>query len=40
MEFQVRCLALFRLLSVTDGWLEVILDGKSSQEYPVNAGVL
>ena len=30
MEFQVRNLALF---------LRVVLDGKSSQEYPVNAGV-
>ena len=32
MEFQVRYLALFILFSV-------VLDGKSSQEYPVNAGV-
>ena len=22
-----------------NGWLGVVLDGKSSQEYPVNAGV-
>ena len=32
MQFQVRCLALFLLISV--------IDGKSSQEYPVNVGVL
>ena len=31
MEFQVRYLALFCLFSV-------VLDGKSSPEYPVNAG--
>ena len=36
MEFQVRYLAIFFLFSE---WLRVILDGKSSQEYPVNAGV-
>ena len=39
MEFQVRYLPFFFLLSVIDDfelfWLE-----KSSQEYPVNAGVL
>ena len=38
MEFQVRYLALFLLFSVIGG-LWVVLDGKSSQEYPVNAGV-
>ena len=32
MEFQVRYLALFL------SFLQVVLDGKSSQEYPVNAG--
>ena len=37
MEFQVRYLALFLLFS--NRWLQVVLDGKSSQEYPVNAGV-
>ena len=31
MEFQVEYLALFGL--------QVVLDGKSSQEYSVNAGV-
>ena len=36
MEFQVRYLALF-LLSNTR--LRVVLEGKSSQEYPVNVGV-
>ena len=37
MEFQVRCLALFLIFSLTDdfGWFWM----KSSQEYPVNAGV-
>ena len=34
MEFQVRYLALFVLFSVIDDF-----NGKSSQEYPVNAGV-
>ena len=34
MEFQFRWLPLFSLFSV------MILDGKSSQEYPVNTGVL
>ena len=33
LEFQVRHLALFLLFS------QVALDGKSSQEYPINAGV-
>ena len=36
MEFQVRYLALFLL---SNRQLLVILDGKSLQEYPVNAGV-
>ena len=37
MEFQVRYLVLFLLFSVIDGfeWL----DGRSSREYSVNAGV-
>ena len=40
MEFQVRYLALFLLFSVIgDFTRRVVLDGKSSQEYPVNAGV-
>ena len=38
MEFQVRYLALFLLFSVIGGFW-VVLDRKSSQEYPVNAGV-
>ena len=39
MEFQVKYLALF-FLSVIDGFgLWVVLDRKTSQEYPVNAGV-
>ena len=38
MEFQVRYLALFLLFSVIGG-LWVVLDGISSQEYLVNAGV-
>ena len=37
MEFQVRYLAIYLFLS--NRWLWVILNGKSSQEYPVNAGV-
>ena len=38
MEFQARFLTLFLLLSVLGSfWL--FLDGKSSEEYPVNAGV-
>ena len=36
-EFQVRYLALFLIFSVRQ--LQVVLDGKSSQEYPVNTGV-
>ena len=39
MEMQVKCLALFLLFSEID-WLRVVLDGKSSQKYPVNAGIL
>ena len=38
MESQVRYLAFFLLFSVIGG-LHVVLDGKSLQEYPVNAGV-
>ena len=38
MEFQVRYLALF-LFFFSNRQLWVVLDGKSSQEYPVNAGV-
>ena len=37
MEFQVRYLALFLFFSVRQ--LQVVLDGKSSEEYPVNARV-
>ena len=37
MEFQVRYLALFVFFSVRQ--LRVVLDGKSSEEYPVNARV-
>ena len=36
MEFQVRYSVLF-LFSVIASW--VVLDGKSSQEYPVTSGV-
>ena len=36
-EFQVRYLALFFFLS--NRQLRVVLNGKSLQEYPVNAGV-
>ena len=39
MAFQVRYLALFLLFSVYNRWFQVVLNGKSSQEYPVNAGV-
>ena len=35
MEFQVKYLVLF----LSNRWLQVVLDGKSLQEYPVNAGV-
>ena len=37
MEFKVRYLALFHFLSNIQ--LQVALDGRSSQEYPVDAGV-
>ena len=36
-EFQVRYLALFFFLS--NRQLRVVLNGKSLQEYPINAGV-
>ena len=36
MEFQVRYLALF----LSNRGLQVVLDGMSSQEYPVNVGVI
>ena len=39
MEFQVIYLA-FIPSSLSNRWLEVVLDGKSSQEYPVNAEVV
>ena len=38
MEFQVRYLALF-VFFLSNRRLQVVLDGKSSQEYPVNSGV-
>ena len=38
MEFEVRYLALF-LYFFSKKWLRVVLNGKSEQEYPVNAGV-
>ena len=38
MEFQASYLALF-FLFLSNRRLWVALDGKSSQEYPVNAGV-
>ena len=38
MEFQVRYLVLF-FSFLSNRRLPVVLDGKSSQEYPVNAGV-
>ena len=33
---------IFGLISsfLSNRWLQVVLDGKSSQEYPVNAGIL
>ena len=37
MEFQFRYLALSSFLN--NRWLQVDLDGASSQQYPVNAGV-
>ena len=36
MEFQVRCLISSFF---SNRWVRVVLDGKSSQEYPINAGV-
>ena len=39
MEFQVRYLPLFLLLFSVYRWLRVVLNEKSSPEYPVNAGV-
>ena len=39
MEFQVRYFALLHLFSVIDGFEWRLLDGNSSQQYPVNAGV-
>ena len=38
-EYQVRYLVLF-LFFLSNRRLRVVLDGKPSQEYPVNAGVL
>ena len=38
MKFQVRYLALFSSF-LCNRQLQVVLDGKSSQEYPVNAGI-
>ena len=38
MELHVRYLALFRIFPIIDYF--VVLDRKSSQEYPVNSGVL
>ena len=37
MEFQVRYLVYFFFLSNNNIRLQVVLDGKSSQEYPTNA---
>ena len=39
MEFKVRHLALFLFCFFINNWPRMVLDGKSSQEYPVNAGV-
>ena len=39
MEFQVRYFGLI-FFFLSNRQLRVVLDGKSSQEYPVNAGVL
>ena len=39
MKFQVNYFTLFHLFLVIDGWLPAVLDRKSSQEYPVNAGI-
>ena len=38
MEFMVKYLALTSSF-LSNRWLQVVLDGKSSQAYPVNAGV-
>ena len=38
MEFWVRFMALFGLFLVIEG-LNVVLDGKSSEEYPFTAGI-
>ena len=38
MEFLVRYLAFFSSF-LDNRWHQVVPDGKSSQEYPVNAGV-
>ena len=37
MEFQVKCLPLF--FFINNRRLRAVLDGKSTQEYPINAGV-
>ena len=40
LEFLVRYLALYVISSfLSNRQLQVVLDGKSSQEYPVNEGV-
>ena len=39
MEFQVRYLALFLLSFLHNRRLSVVLNGKASQECPVNSGV-
>ena len=39
MEFQVRYLVYFFFLSNNNRRLQVVLDGKSSQEYPTNAAL-
>ena len=39
VEFQVRYLAFIPSF-LSNRWLEVVLDGRSSQEYPVNAEVV
>ena len=38
MEFQVRYQALYISCFLNNRQLQVVLDGKSSQDYPVNAG--
>ena len=43
LEFQVRYLALFHLISsyfISNRYLQVVLDRKSLQEYPVNTRIL